>query len=341
MEENKVEEKHEHYRFDIDPGQSLTRIDKFLTDKISGISRNRLQTAAKNGDILVNGKAVKSNYKIRPNDVVQVMQNYEPEDYEVIPQDIPINIVYEDDTLMVVNKNPGMVVHPGHGNKDGTLVNAIAWHLKHLPLFNTGDMRPGLVHRLDKDTSGILVIAKTEEAMTHLAKQFFNRTTGRRYYALVWGEPKEEEGTIIGKIGRHPKNRKQRFVFDDDSEEGKHAVTHYKILERFGYVTLLECRLETGRTHQIRVHMQTKGHHLFNDSTYGGDRILKGTTFTKYKQFVQNCFKLMPRQSLHAKSLSFDHPVTGERMEFESELPEDFTSVLAKWRGYVAGRQKL
>jgi len=328
----------EHFRFIADKKQGLLRIDKFLTSRIENTSRTKVQNAADAGNILSNGKPVKSNYKVKPGDVVTVVLPHPPREIELIPQDIPINIVYEDDNVLLVNKEPGMVVHPGFGNYNGTLVNAVAYHLRDNPLFASGELRPGLVHRIDKDTSGILVLAKDELSLNKLALQFFNRTTDRKYIALVWGDLPEEEGTITGNIGRNPRDRKQMFVFADGSD-GKHAVTHYKVLERLGYVNLVECKLETGRTHQIRVHFKFIGHPIFNDELYGGHEILKGTTFTKYKQFVQNCFKILPRQALHAKSLAFTHPVTGERMTFDSELPADMSQTIDKWRNYISNRQ--
>ena len=327
----------EHFRFIADKGQGQIRIDKFLTSRIENASRTKVQYAAEAGNILVNDKSVRSNYKVKPCDVITVVLPHPPREIELIPENIPLEITYEDDDILIVNKTPNMVVHPGFGNYTGTLVNALAFHLKDNPLFSSGEMRPGLVHRIDKDTSGLLVIAKNELSMNKLAKQFFNRTTDRQYIALVWGDLKEEEGTITGNIGRNPKNRKQMFVFEDNSE-GKHAVTHYKVIERLGYVNLIACKLETGRTHQIRVHMKYIGHPLFNDELYGGNEILKGTTFTKYKQFVQNCFKILPRQALHAKSLALDHPTTGKRMVFDSELPLDMQQVIDKWRNYIVNR---
>jgi 23S rRNA pseudouridine1911/1915/1917 synthase len=327
----------EHHRFVADKGQSQLRIDKFLTVRIENASRTKLQNAAEAGNILVNGKSVKSNYKVKPEDVVTVVMPHPPREIELIPQDIPIDIVYEDEQVLLVNKKPGMVVHPGYGNYSGTLVNALAYHLKDNPLFSSGEMRPGLVHRIDKDTSGILVIAKTEMALNKLASQFFNRTTDRKYVALVWGDMKDDEGTIVGNIGRNPKDRKQMFVFEDESE-GKTAITHYKVLERLGYVNLVECKLETGRTHQIRAHFKYIGHPLFNDALYGGNEVLKGTTFSKYKQFVHNCFKILPRQALHAKSLAFTHPVTKEWMAFDSEIPDDMQQAIERWRNYISNR---
>lgn len=335
--ENDDQELFEHFRFVVDPGQSLLRIDKFLVNRIENASRNKIQSAADADCILVNEKPVKSNYKVKPGDVISIVMAYPPREIELIPENIPLNIVYEDDHLIIVNKTPEMVVHPSYGHYTGTLVNALMYHLKDLPLFNSGDMRPGLVHRIDKNTSGLLVIAKNEIAMTKLASQFFHKTSERKYHALVWGSFTEKEGSITGNIGRNIRNRKIMQVFPDGSQ-GKHAVTHYKVLEELGYVTLVECKLETGRTHQIRAHFQYIGHPLFNDSEYGGDQILKGTTFTKYKQFVQNCFSILPRQALHAKTLGFKHPATGRFIQFDSELPDDMQQVLGKWRRYISGR---
>ncbi|MFR9524459.1 MAG: RluA family pseudouridine synthase [Rikenellaceae bacterium] len=328
---------YEHFNFTVDKGQSQVRLDKYLTPLMRNASRNRVQDAADNGRIIVNGKAQKSSYKVKPLDQISVLMDYPKYDNEIIAEDIPLNIIYEDDDLLLVNKEAGMVVHPGHGNYSGTLVNALTHHLQGLSLLEDSDMRAGLVHRIDKNTSGLLVIAKNEYTHAHLAKQFFDHSTRRRYIALVWGNFEEEEGTITGNIGRSVRDRLLMHVFEDGSD-GKHAVTHYKVLQRFGYVTLIECHLETGRTHQIRIHMAWKGHHLFNDERYGGDRILRGTTFTKYKQFVENCFAIMPRQALHAQSLGFVHPRTKEQMHFESELPDDFKAVIAKWEGYAANR---
>ncbi|MBE6211346.1 MAG: RluA family pseudouridine synthase [Rikenellaceae bacterium] len=329
------EERYEHFSITVDKGQSMLRLDKYLTIHMEKCSRSRIQAAADAGNILVNGVAVKSSYKIKPFDHITLMMPYPKREVEIIPEDIPLDILYEDDDVIVVNKAAGMCVHPGCGNYSGTLVNALTYHLRDLPLFQKGDMRAGLVHRIDKDTSGILVVTKNERAGAHLGKQFYDHTTVRRYVALVWGNFEEDEGTITGHIGRSPKDRLQMYVFADGSE-GKHAVTHYRVLKRFGYVTLIECRLETGRTHQIRVHMQWQGHPLFNDARYGGDRILKGTTFSKYKQFVENCFALIPRQALHAQCLGFIHPTTGKEMFFESPLPEDFRAVIEKWENYAA-----
>ena len=321
----------EHFRFDVPKGQLLLRIDKYLMHMLPNATRNKIQNAATNGNIYVNDVPVKSNYKVKPLDVVRILLSHPPFENRVDPEDIPIDIVYEDDALLLINKEPGMVVHPGHGNYTGTLVNALAHHFENLPM-NSSE-RPGLVHRIDKDTSGLLVIAKTEASMTHLAKQFEAKTTEREYIALVWGNVKEDEGTIEGNIARHVKDRMQMAVFADP-EIGKPAVTHYKVLERFGYVTLVSCKLETGRTHQIRVHMKHIGHTLFNDERYGGHLILKGTTFTKYKQFIDNCFKALPRQALHAKTLGFMHPTTGEMMRFDTGLPQDMQDCIEKWRNY-------
>jgi len=321
----------EHFRFEVPKGQLLLRIDKFLMNLIPNATRNKIQQAATNGDIYVNDAPVKSNYKVKPLDVVRILLAHPPFENRVDPENIPLDIVYEDAALLLINKPPGLVVHPGHGNYTGTLVNALAYHFENLPM-NSSE-RPGLVHRIDKDTSGLLVIAKTEAAMTHLAKQFEAKTSEREYVAMVWGNVKEDEGTIEGNIARHVKDRMQMAVFADP-EIGKPAITHYKVLERFGYVTLISCVLETGRTHQIRVHMKHIGHPLFNDARYGGDLILKGTTFTKYKQFIDNCFKILPRQALHAKTLGFVHPVTGEMMRFDTELPDDMKELIEKWRGY-------
>lgn len=328
---------YEHYRFEVDPGQSAMRIDKFLTQKIENITRNRIQNAAKAGSIMVNGISVKSNYKIKPHDVVAIVMAYPPREIEIIPQDIPINIVYQDDDLAVIDKEAGMVVHPGHGNYSGTLINALAHHFKDAPLYHQDDIRPGLVHRIDKNTSGLLVVAKNELAFNKLAKQFFDHSTKREYLAMVWGVPKEEKGTITGHIGRDPKDKLKMMVFPDGSY-GKEAITHYELIESFGYVSLVRCRLETGRTHQIRAHMRYINHPLFNDERYGGDKILKGTTFTKYKQFVQNCFTILPRHALHARTLGFIHPSTGREMLFESPLPNDMKNAIDKWRKYTENR---
>lgn len=352
----------EHFRIVADKGQMLLRIDKFLMDRIRNATRTKIQQAAEQGHILVNDKPVKSNYKVKPHDVIVVMFTHPPREIELVPQDIPLNIVYEDDDLIMLNKEAGMVVHPGFGNYKDTLVNALVYHFQHLPVSRSGAtqlaepakaedgkeksgsqpdtlspvLRPGLVHRLDKNTSGIMVVAKTNLAMTRLAKTFFDRDLDRLYVALVWGDFTEDTGTVVGNIGRHLRDRMLMDVFPEGSEHGKHAVTHYRVLERFGYVTLIECKLETGRTHQIRVHMQHIGHPLFNDERYGGNRILKGTTFAKYKQFVENCFAILPRHALHAKSLGFRHPVTGKYIHFDSELPADMQAAITKWRGYAS-----
>lgn len=328
----------EHHNIVVDPGQESVRIDKFLMNKLEKVSRNRVQLAIKAGAILVNDKTIKSNYKVRPNDTVKVVLPRNPENSnQIIPEDIPLDIVHEDDDIMIINKPYGLVVHPGTGNHSGTLVNALKFHLdskKDLPVLpsNSND-RPGLVHRLDKDTTGLMVIAKTEMAMTHLAKQFFDHSIERSYQAIVWSGFEEQAGTIEGNVGRMPTDRTKMCVFVD-GEEGKHAVTHFKVLEDFYYVSLVECNLETGRTHQIRVHMSHVGHPVFNDDRYGGNRIRKGTVYSKYKRFVENCFELCPRQALHAKSLGFIHPATGEKMFFESELPSDISAALDKWKGY-------
>ncbi|MGL5683328.1 MAG: RluA family pseudouridine synthase [Marinifilaceae bacterium] len=330
-------EKFEHHRFSVDAGQTPLRIDKFLMDRLQNATRTKIQDAAEAGNILVNEKPVKSNYKVKPGDTISVVMSYPKREIRIIPQDIPLNIVYEDDYLMVINKEPGMVVHPSYGHYTGTLVNALAWHLQGNPLFEDNDPRPGLVHRIDKDTSGLLVIAKTEDAKVHLASQFFHKTSSRRYVAVCWGVPQEKEGTIVGNIGRNLQNRKIMHTFVNE-EHGKHAVTHYKVLEELGYVSVVECILETGRTHQIRAHFKHIKHPLFNDPEYGGNQILRGTTFTKYRQFVNNCFSTCPRQALHAKTLGFVHPVTGEEMLFDSEIPKDMQQLIEKWRGYTEHR---
>jgi len=328
-------ERFEHHRFVVDKGQALLRIDKYLVNCMSNISRNRIQEAADAGTILVNDRPVKSNYRIKPHDVISIVLDYPKSDFSIVAQDIPLDVVYEDADLMVVNKQPNLVVHPGFGNFDGTLLNAVAWHLKDDPSFDANDPRIGLVHRIDKDTSGLILIAKNEDAKAKLALQFFNKTTERTYNALVWGVVKEEEGTIIGALARDPRDRMLFTVFTEgENPAAKHAVTHYKVIERFAYVTLVECKLETGRTHQIRVHMKHIGHTLFNDERYGGNEPLKGTTSAKYKQFVKNCFDVCPRQALHAKTLGFVHPTSGDWMQFDSELPDDMINLLDKWRKY-------
>jgi len=335
-EENTDQELFEHFRFEADPGQNTVRIDKFLSGKMLNTSRSRIQNAAKAGTIIVNGNAVKSNYKVKPKDIISVVMSHPPRDVEIIPQDIPINIMYEDEDIIVVHKSAGMVVHPGHNNYEGTLLNALRFHIDQKYPNHGPEIEANLVHRIDKDTSGVLLVAKNEIAQARLGKQFFDHSIERKYIALVWGDFNNEEGTIEGHIGRSLKDRRVMTVFAD-GEYGKSAITHYKVIERLGYVTAIQCQLETGRTHQIRAHMKYIGHPLFNDATYGGDQILKGTTFTKYKQFVNNCFKLIPRQALHAKSLGFIHPSTGEYMFFDSELPEDMQAVFEKWRNYRVG----
>ncbi|MBD5349136.1 MAG: RluA family pseudouridine synthase [Bacteroides sp.] len=321
----------EHFRFEADKGQQLLRVDKFLVERMEKTSRNRIQQAADAGCIIVNGKPVKSSYKVKPGDVISIVMDRPRYDFEIIAQDIPLDIVYEDKFLLVVNKPPGLVVHPGHGNYSGTLVNALAYHFKDDPDYDVSDPRLGLVHRIDKDTSGLLVIAKTPEAKTMLGKQFFDKTTKREYVAMVWGDFPEDHGTITGNIARNPRNKLQMAVMTDPNL-GKHAVTHYEVLERFGYVTLVKCVLETGRTHQIRVHMLYKGHPLFNDERYGGDKILKGNPSSSYKHFIENCFQVCPRQALHARTLGFVHPETGEEMFFEAPIPADFEALITKWR---------
>jgi 23S rRNA pseudouridine1911/1915/1917 synthase len=323
----------EEINITVDKGQTHVRIDKFLHAYLgNNISRTKIQNGADAGNILVNTKAVKSNYKVRGNDSIQLIIPKHSENYDLIPEDIPIDIVYEDADVIIINKAPDIVVHPGLGNYRGTLINAVLHHFKNLPKTKE-EFRPGLVHRLDKGTSGLIILAKTEHALAHLAKQFFDRTIQRKYMALVWGDVKDEEGTVTANIGRDTRDRKQMEVYPE-GDKGKHAVTHYKVIERLHYVTLIECKLETGRTHQIRVHMKHIGHTLFNDKRYGGDRILKGTVYSKYKQFVENCFAIMPRQALHAATLGFVHPATGEKMFFEAPLPDEFKSVLEKWRKY-------
>ena len=338
QDENEEQDLYEHHRFEVDKGQGLLRIDKYVHAKIENISRNKIQNTAKAGNILVNGEAVKPNYKVKPGDQISIVMAHPPREIELIPEAIPLDIVFEDEHLVIVNKQAGMVVHPAYGNYTGTLVNALVYHFENLPVQNDEEIRPGLVHRIDKDTSGLLVVAKTELAQTRLAKLFYDREIDRIYHAIVWGDFEEDEGTITGHIGRSLKNRKIMDVFPDGAH-GKPAITHYKVLERFRYVSLVECRLETGRTHQIRAHFKHIRRPLFNDTTYGGDQILRGTTYTKYRQFVKNCFKLMPRHALHAKTLGFTHPVSGQYMHFDTPLAEDMQQVLEKWRGYVAHRQ--
>jgi 23S rRNA pseudouridine1911/1915/1917 synthase len=329
----------EHFKLVVDKGQELIRIDKFLTARLKNASRTKIQYASDAGSVLVNAKPVKSSYKIKPGDVLSIVLPHPPREIELIPQNIPLNIVYEDNDVVVVDKEPGMVVHPAYGNYSGTLVNALIYHFSTLPQSKTTISeelsvdRPGLVHRIDKNTSGILIVAKTEMAMVKLSKDFFDRNLDRRYYALVWGNVQDDKGTITGHVGRDLKNRKIMHVFPE-GDYGKHAITHYRVIERFGYVTLVECKLETGRTHQIRVHMKFIGHPIFNDHEYGGNRIVKGTTFTKYKQFVENCFDICPRQALHAKTLKIKHPRTGKELSLETKLPEDMHQLLEKWRNY-------
>ena len=324
----------EHFSFTVDKGKTPLRIDKYLMNFVENATRTKIQAAAKNGSIKVNGVVVKSNYKVKPLDDIRVLFEYPPHENLLIAENIGLDIVYEDDDLVVVNKPAGMVVHPGHGNYSGTLINALIYHFENLP--KNSSNRPGLVHRLDKDTSGLLVVAKNDESMVHLSNQFAEKTSKREYIALVWGNVTDDNGKIDNYIGRNPKNRLQNIVLDDDKiDNGKRAITNYEVLSRLNYVSLVKCNLETGRTHQIRVHMKHIGHTLFNDERYGGDSILKGTTFTKYKQFVENCFKLLPRQALHAKTLGFTHPKTGKFMQFDSVLPEDFQSCIEKWENYV------
>lgn len=327
----------EKYKFTADPGQTMLRVDKFLVDRIQHVSRNRIQDAADAGCILVNGRSVKSNYRVKPLDEVLVMVTSPPRDTALIPEEMTLDIVFEDAFLMVVNKPAGMVVHPGHGNFTGTLVNGLAWHFRNNPVFPIDDPRPGLVHRIDKNTSGLLVIAKDPATKANLGWQFFHKTTDRLYTALAWGAFDEDHGTVEGNIGRNPRDRQQMMVFPDGSS-GKTAVTHYTVMERLGYVTLLECKLETGRTHQIRAHMKHIGHPLFNDERYGGNEIVRGTTYAKYTQFVRNCFALCPRQALHARTLGFTHPQTGQRIHFDCPLPDDMKQLIDKWRGYTASR---
>lgn len=330
---------YEHLRVVVDKGQSLLRIDKFLMHRIENASRNRIQSAIEAGSVLVNEKTVKASYKVKPMDIISVVLPHPPRDTEVYPEDIPLNIVYEDDHVLIINKPAGMVVHPGYNNYSGTLVNGLVFHFQQLPQLPGNEGRPGLVHRIDKDTSGLLLISKNERAMAWLARQFYDHTITRKYIALVWGQL-EEEGTVSGYIGRSVRDRRVMDVYDDESK-GKWSVTHYKVLEQFNYVTLIECTLETGRTHQIRAHMKHIGHPLFNDAMYGGDKIVTGTVFTKYRQFVANCFDVIPRQALHAMSLGFIHPATRKYIHFESELPADFQQVLEKWRNYVNSGKSL
>ncbi len=334
-EDEEQQELFEHFRMVVDRGQGLLRIDKYLAEHLEDTSRHRVQLAIEAEYVRVNDRVVKANYKVKPLDVITLMMPYRRRGIEIKPEPIPLDIVYEDDDLLVVNKPAGLVVHPGHGNYSGTLVNALAYYLGRTPDPETGDERMGmLVHRIDKDTSGLLVVAKDDEAQIDLARQFFHHTIERRYWALVWGNIAEDEGTIDAPIGRDPNDR-LRFRVCSDETQGKHAVTHFRVLERFGYVTLVECKLETGRTHQIRVHMNHIGHPLFNDARYGGDRILKGTLYARYKQFIDNCFALCPRQALHAKTLGFIHPRTKKEISLDSEIPSDMSALLEKWRRYA------
>ena len=332
---------YEHFRFVADKGQELLRVDKFLVARLQKSSRNRVQQAAEAGCILVNGRAVKSNYRVKPLDVVQVVMDRPRYEFEVVAQDIPLDIVYEDRYVLVVNKPAGLVVHPGHGNYDGTLVNALAWHFRDTPDYDVNDPRLGLVHRIDKDTSGLLVVAKTPDAKTDLGRQFFNKTTKREYVALVWGWPDPPVGTVATNIGRDPRDRLMMTTFPLDGPEGKRAVTHYEVIEPLGHVSLVKCVLETGRTHQIRVHMRSLGHPLFNDARYGGDKILRGVRSSSYQAFVNNCFALCPRQALHARTLGFVHPHTGEEMFFTADVPTDMTSMIERWRTYIAGSKQI
>lgn len=330
--DEELDGRYEHFRIVADKGQTLLRVDKFLTERIPGTSRNRIQQAAEAECILVNGRPVKSNYRVKPFDVVSVVMDRPRYEHEIIAEDIPLNIVYEDDDVLVIDKPAGLVVHPGHGNYSGTLVNALAWYFRDHPDYDVNDPRLGLVHRIDKDTSGLLVIAKTPHAKTHLGKQFFDKTTRREYVALVWGAPKEPSGTVVGNIGRDVRDRLKMAVYPPDSDIGKHAVTHYETMENLGYVSLIKCRLETGRTHQIRAHLTHLGHPLFSDARYGGDRILRGVDTSRYRQFVANCFDTCPRQALHARTIGFVHPVTGRDMFFTSPIPPDMENVIEKWR---------
>ena len=328
--DNNIEDLHEHYSFNVDLGQEPLRVDKYLLNKIENTTRTKIQFGIKNGSVYVNRNKVKTNYKVKGGDQIKVLFNHPPHENLLVPEKISLNIIYEDETIIVINKDPGLVVHPGHGNYSGTLVNGLLYHLEKLPKNN---FRPGLVHRIDKDTSGLIVVAKTESSMANLSNQFLMKTTKREYNALVWGDVIQDNGSINGNIIRNPKNRLQMSV-SKDIKKGKKAITNYNVIERFGYVTLLSCKLETGRTHQIRVHLKHIGHNLFNDERYGGNLILKGTTFSNYKKFVQNCFKILPRQALHAKVLGFNHPKSNNWIEFDSELPDDMKGAIGKWRNY-------
>lgn len=336
-DEDASDQFYEHYRVVADPGQSLLRVDKFLSDRMTRTTRSRIQQAAEAGYIFVNGKSVRSNYRVKPLDVITLQLRRPPRELEIVAEDIPLDIVYEDNDLLVVNKPAGLVVHPGHGNYTGTLVNALAYHLRDNPYYDASDPRLGLVHRIDKDTSGLLVVAKNAESKTHLSRQFFNKTTIRSYRALVWGRFAEPTGCIEGNIGRDERDRLQMTVYPVGSDKGKPAVTHYEVLEELAYVSWVSCRLETGRTHQIRAHMKHIGHTLFGDERYGGDKALWGNQFSKYKQFIANCLSICPRQALHAKTLGFTHPTTGEELLFDSELPSDLSTLLERWRTYASG----
>ena len=337
-EAEELHELFEHWRFVADKGQGLLRIDKFISNRIENISRNKIKNAAEAGCILVNDLPVKPNYRVKPDDTISIVLAQPPREVEIIPQNIPINIVFEDDDIIVVNKQAGLVVHPGCGNYSGTLVNALMYHFKELPYFNSGEQRPGLVHRIDKDTTGLLVIAKNEFALNNLANQFYKRSINRKYIALAWGIFDKTEGSIIGNIGRSLNNRKKMSIFPEGNY-GKHSITHYKVIENIGYVSLVECKLETGRTHQIRAHFEYIKHPLFNDEKYGGSNILKGTINNNYKTYIQNCFNILPRHALHAKSLGFIHPVTGNQLDFDSELPSDMVEVIEKWRNFISNRK--
>lgn len=338
MQSKEEQDRYEIHHFTADIGQAPLRVDKFLMGRIEKISRSKIQQAAKEECVVVNGLPVKPNYRVKPGDIIRVFTDQEPKILNIEPEEIPLDIIYEDEDLLIVNKQAGIVMHPGHGNYSGTLVNALLNHLKDNPLFNRStDPRPGIVHRIDKNTTGLVVVAKTDTALAEISKQFFFRTTDRRYVAIVWGRPKQNYGTIVGNIGRNPKDRKKMYVFPD-GKEGKHAVTHYKVIEDLSYISIIECKLETGRTHQIRAHLKYLGHPLFNDKDYGGDKILRGTNFSKYKQFVENSFKILPRHALHAKTLSFDHPTSGERVSFDSEIPDDMSKLIEKWRNYIKYR---
>lgn len=332
--DDEQEDIYEHFKIIADDGQAVLRIDKFLFDRLPNASRSKISDAARNGNVRVNGSTVKPNYKVKPGDEISIVFPHPKRELELIPENIPLNILHEDDDLVVINKPPNFVVHPGHGNYSSTLVNALLYHFKHLPSNPTSEEAyPGLVHRIDKDTTGLMLVAKTEMALTKIAAYFFNRTIDRHYLALVWGDIEEDKGTIEGHIGRSQSDRMLMTVYPE-GDHGKPAVTHYEVLERLGYVTLVRCKLETGRTHQIRVHMKYIGHPIFGDTRYGGDRIVKGTTFTKYRQFIDNCFSILPRQALHAQTIGFEHPRSGEWMHFDSEMPDDMQRVLEKWRIY-------